>query len=274
MDTLESSFIKEFKKNLRARSIRKDIFSVPIPDIGGTVTGCDVFVVKGLEDSSGLYQGLEGLVVEKPPKGVKVAKRKASIVTRDFVRDKNGDFIYENVSIPKGSMVIVSTKKLGLPYKYECEEKGFGYIDFVNIRGKTKYMYIVPKKHIYKANQTALALSVKNMKNYIGAGYVTWDYGVIYLHVIPYKPNSSYIGSKVLKTSISLDYSKEVQRIVDYWQQMGVLPNIKLCNTESEGNLVVKSTAVGYEDYSPVEDVSLGDIEIYGSNKQTNTREC
>ena len=43
------------------------------------------------------------------------------------------------------------------------------------------------------------------MKNYSGIGLTTWDYGVIFVHVIPYNPNSQYVGTKILKTAKTTD---------------------------------------------------------------------
>ena len=119
---------------------------------------------------------------------------------------------------------------------------------------------------MYKINQTALALSVTNMKNYAGCGYVTWDHGVIFLHVIPYNPNSSYKGSIILKTGYSLNYNPEIHALLNYWQNVcNLIPKIELCALSDGSNLALRETTVGYDSYNPVENLSLGDKEIYGA---------
>lgn len=274
MASAESIFIKEFNRNIRSASINKDIFSIKLPEEvkNWSVSGSDLLAVNGIPDSSGVYYGLNRSIVKKLPRGVVASKRKVDIVTRDFVRDENNRYVYEDVKIPKGSMVIVSNKSLAIPYGYKSED-GFGYVDFIQNGKNREYLYIVPKVYLYETHQTALALSVKNMKNFKGMGYQTWENGVIYLHIIPYKPNSTYVGSKILKTSHKLDYGKEIKSIVDFWIKERVIPNVALCETEDRGNLVLKPTARGYMDYSQREELSLGEKEIYGENVDSASEE-
>ena len=268
MATLESIFIKEFKRNMRASQVTKNIYDVPLPKESKNweVSGSELYAVKGISASAGLYKGLNKTLVKKLPKNVVASKRKVDLVTRDFVRDANNRFVYEDVKIPTGSMVVISKTNLNLPYKYQVDEGGFGYIDYVTNGVTREYMYYIPKKYLYQTHQTALALSVKNMKNYMGMGYLSWKFGTIFLHIIPYKPNQSYVGSKILKTSLGLNYNKEVKGIVDYWIANSIIPNISLCDTDEQGNLVVKETIRGYEEYNSMEELSVGDKEIYGES--------
>lgn len=273
MASLEQVFIKEFKRNIRSMSISKNIYEVPLPkalDEWG-ISNSEIYAIKGIVSSeSGYFSGLNNSLVAKPATGVAIKKRKVDLVNRNFARDKDGRFIYEDVKIPKDSVVVISDKNLNLPYGYKCAEEGFGYIDFV-MNGLTKeFLYYVPKKYLYLTHQTALALSVKNMKNFCGKGYVTWKYGTIYLHVIPYRHTRSYVGTKILKTGHTLNYEKEVKEIVDYWIANDIIPNISLCNTIAEGNLVLKDTIRGYDDFEPIEEFSLKHIEIYGSSEYSS----
>lgn len=105
------------------------------------------------------------------------------------------------------------------------------------------------------------------MKNYAGMGYRTWRSGVIYLHIIPYRPGSMYVGSKILKTGTSLNYSENIKSILNFWLLRNVIPNITLC-TVGDDNLVMKPTEVGYSDFVPYDVLSLGDREIYGSSEE------
>lgn len=270
MSTLEDVFIREYKRNMRQGMANKNIYIVPLPEESKKwyVSGCELYVINSLDsDTSGLFYGLNGTIVKKLPKNTVASRRKVDLVKRDFARDENNRYIYEDVKVPAGSIVVISSKNLNLPFGYSCGNDGFGYIDFVTDGASKEFIYYIPKKYVYQTNQTALALSVKNMKNFNGMGYSTWKYGLIYLHIVPYKPNTQYVGTKILKTSLSVNYSEEVKKIVDFWVANGVVPNIAYCETESEGNLVLKETARGYDCYVPFDEVSIGDKEIYGSEE-------
>lgn len=269
MASLESIFIKEFKRSTRLGGLSKNIFEIPLPDEAKNwkVSGGEVFAIKGIDgENAGLFAGLNKTLVKKLPKNVSAERRKVDLVTRDFVRDCNNRYIYEEVKIPTDSIVVISSVNLNLTYKYSCNEPGFGYIDFVTNGKEREYLYYIPKKYVYKTNQTALALSVKNMKNFTGMGYQTWNNGVIYLHVIPYSPNKNYVGSKILKTSHGLNYSSEVKSIVSFWESIGLIPQIGLSNTTEYGNLVLKETQRGYEEYTSVDEFSLGDKVVFGED--------
>lgn len=276
MANLERVFIKEFKRSIRSARINKNIYNVPLPEEikNWGISGGEVYAIKGISsEGAGLFANLSKTLVKKLPKGMVASRRKTDLVTRNFVKDSNGRFIYEDVKIPQGSIVVLSDVNLNLPYKYKPNEEGFGYIDFVMNGLSKEFLYYVPKKYLYQTNQTALALSVKNMKNFFGMGYVSWKFGTIYLHIIPYKPNQQYVGTKILKTSHKVNYEKEVKTIVDYWIANDVIPNIALCNTIDEGNLVLKPTSKGFDSYEPLEELSLGEKEIYGSSESTEELE-
>lgn len=267
MSSLEQVFIKEFKRSIRTQRVSKNIYEVPLPIecSNWNVSGTHQYGVIGISaESGGLFSKLNKTVVDRLPQGAKVRRKKIDLVNKRFVKDSRGNLVYESVRVPQGSVPVISNINLNLPYRYSVDEEGFGYIDFIKIGSEKKFLYYIPKKYLYKANQTALALSVKNMKNYAGMGYVTWRFGTIYLHIIPYNSSRSYIGTKILKTSLSLNYDYDIKCIVDFWVKNGVVPNIKLCNTLSEGNLVLKPTTKGYDEYKPIERKSLAEEgELY-----------
>lgn len=266
MRTLEECFVKEFKREIHLIG-NKDIFSIPLPSEVKSwyVSGTDRYRVFGIEDEN--FVGLNDVVVNRMPKGYEAKKRVIDKVNRSYKRDESGNFVYEKYQVPSGSTVVVSKRNLNLPYKvYMNPPKGFGYVDFVNESdGSVSYIYVIPNDYLYKVHQTALAVSVKNMKNYQGIGYVTWDSGVIYLHVIPYNPNAQYIGSRILKTSISTDYLKDIHMISDYWENIGFIPKIKLCALQTGENLALKPTIVGYDEYEQVDSIPIGAKEVFGA---------
>ena len=247
----------------------KDIYNIPLPKECDKweVSGTELYAIKGIEDD--YYGKLNKTIVKKLPKGFSAKRRVIDKVNRNYKKDNNGSYIYEDYKVPSGSIVVLSEVSIELPYsRYMSDKDGFGYIDFVKRDGKVLYMYAIPKSKLYKINQTALAISVKNMKNFSGMGIVSWSSGTLFIHIIPYNPNSNYVGSKILKTGYTLNYTKDVDTLVKYWENRGVIPNIGLCGMQDGGNLCLKPTVVGYDSYIPIEQLPLSDKEIFGSEEE------
>lgn len=270
MKTLEEVFVKEFKQSISNVGY-KDIYKIPLPDEcrSWNVSGTDLFVVKGVDGENAPYDRLNMSIVKRMPAGYVARRRVIDKAIRGFKKNPDGSYVYENYQVPSGSIVVLSNVNIDVQYKgYKTATKsGYGYVDFVDSSRGREYMYVVPKSVLYEINQTALALSVTNMKNFSGSGYTTWNNGVIFLHIIPYNPRSKYVGSKILATKCSLDYSEEVGTILRYWQKVNVIPDLRLCMLESGENLVLKRTSVGYTEYVQVQPLALGDREIYGSSE-------
>lgn len=264
--TLEQLFSREFKSAVVLTG-NKDIFSIPLPESSKNweVSGVNMYAIQNIEDT--YYGNLNKSIVSRVPPENRLARRRIDKAKRSFMRDESGNFVYDEVVVPTGSMAVVSEIKIGLPYNYKLD--GFDYVDFVEKpNGVIEFIYIIPKKFLYQVNQTALVLSVKNMKNYSGMGYTTWRNGRIFLHIIPYKPSASYVGSKVLKTGYSLNFSAEIKEIIAFWINNNLIPNITLTELSTGENLALKKTDVGYNEFIPIESLSLGDREIYGYNIQ------
>lgn len=257
--------MQEFKNSVKEVGY-KDIFKIPLPDSvkNWYVSGTELYGVRGIEVEE--FEGLNKTIVRKLPKGMIVKQRVIDKVSRSFKRDEDGNYIKQDYRTPTGSIVVISNTNLKLPYSWWVSPKdGYGYVDFnITSDGEKEYIYVLPRSVLYRVNQTALVISVKDMKNFSGMGYKTWRNGKIFLHVIPYNPNSSYTGSKVLKTGYSLNYDNEISEIVTYWQKSGVIPEIVLCELEDGTNLCLKQTTVGYDEYEPIEMLPLSDKEVYG----------
>ena len=268
MRSLEELFIREFRDEVSNKVGYKDVYKMPLPEECSSweISGTDLFAVKNVDKE--YYNSLEKTIVRKVPSGYEVKRRVIDKVTRGFKKDDEGSYVYENYSVPNGSMAVISDKKIDLPYKeYKYPSKdGYGYVDFIEKNDIVEYIYVLPKTVLYKINQTALVLSVKNMKNYWGRGIMTWVMGTVFLHIVPYKPNSQYIGSKILKTGYTLDYSTEIGKLLTYWQGIGIVPNITLTSLCDGTNLALKETVVGYESYIPVDSMAYGDKEVYGGD--------
>lgn len=266
MRSLEDVFVKEFREATSMTAGYKDIYSIPLPKVSESweVSGTELYAVKGIEEE--YYEKLNLSLVKKLPRDKVAKRRKIDKVTRSFKKDDKGEYIYEDYKVPEGSIVVLSDKQIDLPYSmYLKNTSGYGYIDFVGSGDKIQYMYVLPKSVLYRVNQTALVLSVKSMKSYAGKGYQTWNNGVIFLHVIPYSPNAKYVGSKVLKTGTTINYLKEIDAIVSYWESNLLIPSIKLSELQTGVNLALKSISISYDSYIPIEPLPISDKEIFGS---------
>jgi hypothetical protein len=273
MRSLEDVFKQEFKQ--RTSNVgTKNIYSVPLPPecSAWKVSGTELYLVKGISSDEVPYCDLNDTVVRRLPQGTVAKRRVIDKASRGFKLDADGKYVYEKYSVPTGSVVVISSDNIGVLYKgYKTATKtGYGYVDFIDTPDGREYMYVLPKSVLYGINQTALALSVKNMKNYSGYGYITFDYGTIYLHVIPYSPRAQYVGSKILATKCTLDFRYEVESILKFWQSNCVIPELQLCCLEDGSNIALRPTEVGYTDYVQVQPLALGDKEIYGSTGGSN----
>jgi len=261
--SLEEIFVREFKSAVNVSTI-KDIYNLPLPPIVNSweVSGTDVLAVKGI---SGPFSALNKTLVKKLPNDIAAKKRVIDKVTRTFKKNSEGKYIYEDYKKPANSLVVTSNMDINLPYEYYVKPpEGYGYIDFKGSKDNPTYLYALPKEVLYKVNQTALALSVKPMSSYNGYGYTTWNMGKVFLCVIPYKPGAKYVETKILKTGYTLNYSKEIKAISDYWESIGLIPNISLCALQTGENLCLTRVNVGYNDYSPVAQLPLSTKEIFG----------
>lgn len=204
------------------------------------------------------------------PRGTKVSRRVIDKVTRSYKKDDIGNFLVEDYVIPSGSMVVLSSVKLGIPFNaYLRPSEGFGYVDFIRSKdGSVEYLYVVPKKYLYRAHQTALAVSVSNnLRCYEGKGFQSWKNGVVFIKIIPYSPNRSFKDSKILKTGIGLNYSKECQKLLKLWVESGFIPNPSDCILDSDGsNIALTICNPMSEGYIPFDVIPVGEKELYSNN--------
>lgn len=270
MRTLEELFVREYKSAIVMHG-NKDIYKIPLPKVVESwgISGTDEYKVMGIETEC--FDILNDSVVRRVPPSFKVQRRVIDKVTRSYKQNADGSYIYQPYKMPPNSVAVYSVKNIKLPYKrYIANNEDCGYVDFFEKDDAVYFIYALPRTVLYKINQTALAISVKNMKNYQGMGYTTWEKGVLYIHVIPYSPNAKYTGSRILKTGRKTDYSRDIRLISDYWESVGLIPNISLSALQSGENLSLKPTIVGYETYNPIEPNPLGDKDIFGSEEGSN----
>ena len=140
IQSLEEVFVKEFKKSTGLVGI-KDIYNIPLPKgLNWNVCDTDIYAVKGIEGS---FSGLNKTLVKKLPSGMQAKRRKIDKATRNFMRDPNGGYVYEDYKVPTGSQVVLSNKNLGLSYKeYLNPKEGYGYVDFKGTKENATYVYL------------------------------------------------------------------------------------------------------------------------------------
>ena len=274
MRSLEDIFIKEFKDEIRGSSHNKDIYSLPLPIECNDwyVSETDLYKVADIDVQ--YFDALNGAYVSGLKKGVKPVRRVIDRATRDYAVDKNGNIKTEDVVIPAKSIVILSDVKIKLPYeiyiKPTKEYAGYLYIDFITgSDGNVYYMYAIPAEKLHKVNQTALAISMKNMKSYDGMKYLTWERGTVFVCVIPYKPGKEYVATKILVTRVGLDYSNELNILLNFWQRTGVIPDLLLTETEYGDNLAKAGIYISYDSYDELSENAVyeDDVDVYTDAK-------
>ena len=152
----------------------------------------------------------------------------------EFIKDKDGNYVLEDVVCPHECAAIISPVRLGVKNKYKAKEH-FEYVDFVQKKDQSgntmqRFVYIVPKKYLYKLNQTALVLSWNKLRVFYSGIALSLQNGhVLYMYIIPYKPSSVNHNYRVLHCKTSDDYSAEINMVKDFWISNNIMFNPEVC---------------------------------------------
>lgn len=225
--TLDEVFYKEFRNTMSVLRCKNEgdfkLSQIPIPKLEYKIDKAKRIFIHGVKDN--YYTNLndtEALLWSKPD----LKSRKFS--REGFLKDRDGNYVYTHVKLPKDCVALVSDKKIGVPLSYKTEEL-FQYVDYIENKGEVSYVYIIPKKYCYNMNTTALVLSTTPLRSYYSGISIHTTKGVlIYLFIVPYKPNKDYSEYRILTTKTSLDYKDLVNKILSYWEAKGVIFNRKL----------------------------------------------
>ena len=182
----------------------------------------------------------------------RVFKRKLD-ATGDFETHPDGSYVFYDATIPVGSACILSTINLDLPFRYNYP-KGFSFIDASFNKNNPGFLYTIPKEYLYKKPAVALALSRKKMDSYYSIRAELINYGKVYLHVVPYKPNRVYRSSILLKTHYNseYDFEGEMVQVIALWKEVGILVNVE----EVDYNLYdvdIEEVCLGGKDFNEEE---------------------
>ena len=261
MATLDEIFKGEFNKtrnNLKG--------CVSIYDLGikpKSLPKNDFYNVKGVEVE--YYKKLNDSNVMLVPCGFELRRRLLKAKDEGgFRRDKDGNIRTVEVSVPRGSVAVMSPMPLGLPFSFKAE--GYDYVDYIEEGGKRRYIYILPTSVLYKTNFNALAISTKKMKCFSGVAIKTWNMGILNICVVPYKVGRTYESTIILKVKQSLDFTKDVAQLTKVLESKGVISNPVDYMTEEGENMGVTPIVPSYDsiEYNPVEISSLADANIKG----------
>ncbi|HBG5344199.1 TPA: hypothetical protein KQG29_001563 [Clostridioides difficile] len=125
-----------------------------------------------------------------------------------------------NKNISKHCVFIVSKIFIGITNGRKLKNfknDKFNYIGYIEKEDEEKsYIYIIPKKYVYKINICALILTSKKIdKFYNGFKLIKQDGEPVYLYVIPYQYKKySY---SILALKYSSNFNKEIKLILNHW---------------------------------------------------------
>ena len=259
MASLDSIFYREFKQMLSQRKAISgvlNIYQLPLPTdvLDNRISMHKKVYIRGIKDE--YYSKLnntEAYLLTRPN-----LRRRKFDYKGQFIKDANGKFVCEDVTLPNKCVAVVSDIKIGVPLKHNPDDN-FDYVDViskVNAKGvrSVKYIYIIPKTYCYSLNQVALVISVNRLRSYYnGVGMALQNGNIIYLFTLPYKPSNVDKSYRIISTKTTLDFNKELSLIKDFWLRNGIIFDPSLCVlTDTEGTH--GRSNVAYEDLPQVLD--------------------
>ena len=245
---------------------RFDIVNLPVPTGLCNTELSEGAYIRGIQEP--YFSSLNKTIV-------KIEKRQAWTKKEydqhgNILTDTNGKPVVKEITIPRDSVVVSSKKNIKLPnvkvvgvskVKYVPSE-GYKYIDFEKRKdGTIIFYYAVPKTFVYKLNLCALVIS-KNSRgrqsHYKGYRIVMQNGKYVYIYVIPYRNNKA---CRVLSIKASPNFDKEIDYLIGYWEQIGIIFNRQLCEIGENSRLGYSYVDgdLNVDDFVPYSE-SLGDI--------------
>lgn len=230
MASIDEVFFKEFNNMmqiLKGTYGYVDLNDIPVPqELVSALKQSkkDMVVIGNITEK--YYDNLNGslaLLWGKAP-----LKRRKYDYKGEFIKDKEDNFVYEDVTCPTDCLAVVSDRPIGVPTKFKPDEH-FVFVDTVerNLDGvvETKFIYIVPRKYCFKVNQTALVLSWNKLRVYYSGVIMAMQNGhSLYMYIIPYKPTlNSQHNYRVLLTKPSNNYNDEIALLHRFWVKNNVI---------------------------------------------------
>ncbi len=148
-----------------------------------------------------------------------------------FRKDKDGKLMYKEITVKQDTVAIMSNKSIGLKNIIEIngvekEHKvsdGFMYVDYKDTPKGRFYIYIVPKKYVYRLDINALIITPNKHRNFFKGAEVELQNGnKLNIYVIPYKYRQTN-GYKVIGVKASTNFEKEVKYLLNYWGKNNII---------------------------------------------------
>lgn len=248
---------------------------LPLPELSTMINGApkrrQVFISNKENNkiTERFYEALNGTQAELVGKTTLLKRQFLS--DGSFRKDANGNYVYSQIPVKHECVAILSPVNIGLK-RFEFDKKGrkkdikidelYRYVDFVEGKDKKRrYIYIIPKKHVYNLNMTALIITPNKHRNFYKGSKIALQNGnYIYLYIIPYK-YSNNLSYRVLGVKPSVNFDNEVKQILTSWMGMGVMFNL---NTTMLNNPVKGIANLGMQDLEPTLDI--GEYELFDEN--------
>ena len=234
MLSIDELFYREFT-NLQQRLRAVPSYSVEQLPVPSDLYTNNIFLKKHWCHIEGIkteyYKKLNGADVVLAGK-VKLQKKKFDYKSQ-YIKNSDGSYVYEDVSCPKNCVAILSDRQINVPYSFQ--DKDFIYVDMLLEseigQSKYKYVYIIPKSYCYRVNQTALVVTAVKLKKqfYFGMQLALQNGRCAYLYVIPYNPSNYTARFKVLCSKLDSDYTKEINKVCNYWLANNIIYNPNWC---------------------------------------------
>lgn len=231
--SLDEIFFKEFKEMSQQRvaiSGALSLYDLPLPKyFTGKVDIHKRVFLAGIRDE--YYSKLnksEPIYWTKPN-----LRRRKFGAGGVFLKDRNGNIVTEQVTLPQSCIAVASDRSIRVPLKHVSEE-GFEYVDCLSRKKndgtvERLFIYIIPKKYCYLVNQLALVLSLNKLRNfYYGQEMVLQSGHTVYLYVIPFKSSSVDRPYRILMTKTVNNFSQEIDGIMKFWLNAKILYPVEL----------------------------------------------
>lgn len=257
MVSSDEQFAREFKRTTSTLTSqiggKYPISELPsvLPNL--TVDEGQFYKVEGIENE--IFSVMNGRKVIRAT-GIKPER---SVFDRAGKRkyDIDGNALTEKVTTPGGSVFVRTDEIVPIPFKFSDPEYTYANRLPEAIGSKYTYMYSIPKRHLYRMNRVALAVSSKTLKCYKGFQFKTWHYGTVTLAVIPYNANRTYTDTVILGTKNTIDFNAEITVWVNRMVDLGIVPNIPDFFINGYENLVVTELNPTYTEFEELSMVSL-----------------
>lgn len=159
-----------------------------------------------------------------------------------------GKNITREIRVEKGFVAVLSTVSIHLPNivdgkRYKASE-GFAYVDFLKVSGTTYFVYVIPKKNVYRLKLCAMVLTQnKHRIFYQGCRVACQNGKYLYLYVIPLKRYTVNSEFRLICVKAAVNFTQELKSLLDMWQHLGVIFNISitklLTGVRGENNVAI-----------------------------------